>query len=122
MQTAIDHLGIKRPTTVKRKPKKSRALILNFLIQKDADKNEIYGNELIKKLELSAGTVYSILSKLENENIIEGHWKIPTEQTEGKTQRPRRMVKLTNYGKNVALDELAYYSNRNQKELKIATI
>ncbi|MCT4612448.1 MAG: PadR family transcriptional regulator [Clostridia bacterium] len=74
----------------------TQTLILSLLNQKN-----MYGYEIIKKLEISSnglfnlkeGTLYPILHSLEKSKYIESYW----EETE--TKRKRKYYKITQNGK-----------------------
>lgn len=74
----------------------TQTLILSLLNQKN-----MYGYEIIKKLEISSnglfnlkeGTLYPILHSLEKNKYIESYWE------ETKTKRKRKYYKITQNGK-----------------------
>jgi PadR family transcriptional regulator, regulatory protein PadR len=70
-----------------------------------------YGYDLMKAASLQSGTLYPLLARLEQHNLVDSAWETP--QQEG--QRPRKYYWLTGEGIRVARLELARTS-RHQGE------
>lgn len=72
----------------------------NILILSLLQKNEMYGYEMIKEMQLKSsgvfefkeGTLYPILHNLEEENLVESFWK------EGGNSRQRKYYRITKKG------------------------
>jgi PadR family transcriptional regulator, regulatory protein PadR len=62
-----------------------------------------YGYDLMKAAKLASGTLYPLLSRLEDEHLLTSEWETPTEDG----QRPRKYYKLTGEGIRVARLDLA---------------
>jgi len=77
--------------------KGSTSILVLSLLQK----NEMYGYQIIKEMELKSsgvfsfkeGTLYPILHNLEEENLVESFWK------EGENSRKRKYYRITNKGR-----------------------
>ena len=65
-----------------------------------------YGYDLMKAAGLKSGTLYPLLSRLEEEKLVTSAWETP--QHDG--QRPRKYYRLTAKGAEVARLELAQIS------------
>ena len=65
-----------------------------------------YGYDLMKAAGLKSGTLYPMLGRLEDDQLITSAWETP--QQDG--QRPRRYYRLTGEGIRVARLELARVS------------
>jgi PadR family transcriptional regulator len=65
-----------------------------------------YGYDLMKATGLKSGTLYPLLGRLENEELVTSAWETP--QQDG--QRPRKYYRLTARGAEVARLELAQIS------------
>jgi PadR family transcriptional regulator, regulatory protein PadR len=65
-----------------------------------------YGYDLMKAAGLKSGTLYPMLSRLEDERLVTSAWETP--QHEG--ERPRKYYRLTGEGIRVARLELAQVS------------
>jgi PadR family transcriptional regulator PadR len=65
-----------------------------------------YGYDLMKAAGLKSGTLYPMLSRLEDERLVTSAWETP--QQEG--ERPRKYYRLTGEGIRVARLELARVS------------
>jgi len=73
----------------------------NILILSLLQRNEMYGYEIIKEMQLKSsgvfefkeGTLYPILHSLEEENLVESFWK------EGENSRKRKYYKITQKGR-----------------------
>ncbi|MGW0827585.1 PadR family transcriptional regulator [Streptomyces sp. NPDC002845] len=61
-----------------------------------------YGYELMKAAKLASGTLYPILTRLQDAKLVTSEWETPG----GERQRPRRYYKLTGDGVRVARMEL----------------
>jgi PadR family transcriptional regulator PadR len=62
-----------------------------------------YGYDLMKAASLQSGTLYPLLTRLEQQKLVTSAWETP--QQEG--QRPRKYYRLTGAGIEVARLELA---------------
>lgn len=62
-----------------------------------------YGYDLMKKAGVSSGTLYPLLGRLEDNQVVTSAWETPSEEG----QRPRRYYKLTGEGVRIARLELA---------------
>jgi len=62
-----------------------------------------YGYDLMKAAKLPSGTLYPMLARLEDEELVTSEWETPTEDG----QRPRKYYKLTGEGVRVARLDLA---------------
>jgi len=62
-----------------------------------------YGYDLMKAAGLKSGTLYPMLSRLEDERLVTSAWETP--QQDG--QRPRKYYRLTGEGIRVARLEIA---------------
>lgn len=77
--------------------KGSTSILVLSLLQK----NEMYGYEMIKEMQLKSsgvfefkeGTLYPILHNLEEENLVESFWK------QGENARKRKYYRITKKGK-----------------------
>jgi len=75
----------------------------NILILSLLQRNEMYGYEMIKEMQLKSsgvfefkeGTLYPILHSLEEEHLVESFWK------EGENSRKRKYYKITKKGREV---------------------
>lgn len=65
-----------------------------------------YGYELMKAAKLASGTLYPILTRLQDEGLVASHWETPSEDS----RRPRRYYRLTGDGVQAARLELAQLS------------
>ena len=65
-----------------------------------------YGYDLMKAARLKSGTLYPLLSRLEDEKLVTSAWETP--QQDG--HRPRKYYRLTANGAEVARLELAQVS------------
>jgi PadR family transcriptional regulator, regulatory protein PadR len=65
-----------------------------------------YGYDLMKAAGLKSGTLYPLLGRLEDEELVTSAWETP--QQDG--QRPRKYYRLTGKGAEVARLELAQIS------------
>ncbi len=65
-----------------------------------------YGYDLMKAAGLKSGTLYPMLGRLEDDQLVTSEWETP--QQDG--QRPRRYYRLTGEGIRVARLELARVS------------
>ena len=62
-----------------------------------------YGYDLMKAAGLKSGTLYPLLGRLEDEELVASAWETPREDG----QRPRKYYRLTAKGAEVARLELA---------------
>lgn len=60
-------------------------------------KGDVFGLELIEAIQLPAGTIYPILTRLEDAGWIEGEWESLERKDAGR--RRRKYYKLTKEGK-----------------------
>lgn len=70
-----------------------------------------YGYDLMKAAKLQSGTLYPMLSRLQEEGLVTSEWETPSEEG----QRPRRYYKLTGEGVRTARLELAQASFERHK-------
>jgi PadR family transcriptional regulator PadR len=70
-----------------------------------------YGYDLMKAAGLKSGTLYPLLSRLEDEKLVTSAWETPQEDG----QRPRKYYRLTAHGAEVARLELAQLSARRPR-------
>jgi len=70
-----------------------------------------YGYDLMKAARLPSGTLYPLLTRLEQQQLVTSAWETP--QQDG--QRPRKYYQLTSEGIRVARLELAQASARRQR-------
>ena len=74
--------------------------LLDMIVLQYLDKESMHGYELITKIRKNFGvyfgpsTIYPLLGLLEKKGYVKSTWKMDTE-------RPRKVFKLTNEGKNV---------------------
>lgn len=72
--------------------------VLSFILLNILKNNEYYGYELIEKIkkytdiDIAEGTLYPIMNRLKNENLVESRW------VEQKTGIPRKYYCLTDLG------------------------
>jgi DNA-binding PadR family transcriptional regulator len=69
-----------------------------------------YGYDLMKAARLPSGTLYPLLTRLEQQKLVTSAWEIPEEG-----QRPRKYYQLTGEGIRIARLELAQASARRQR-------
>jgi DNA-binding PadR family transcriptional regulator len=62
-----------------------------------------YGYDLMKAARLASGTLYPLLGRLQDDELVSSAWETPAEEG----QRPRRYYRLTGEGVRVARLELA---------------
>lgn len=62
-----------------------------------------YGYDLMKAAKLPSGTLYPMLSRLQEQGLVTSAWETPAEEG----QRPRRYYQLTAEGVSTARLELA---------------
>jgi PadR family transcriptional regulator PadR len=62
-----------------------------------------YGYDLMKAARLPSGTLYPMLGRLEDDELVSSAWETPSEDG----QRPRKYYQLTGEGVRVARLELA---------------
>jgi DNA-binding PadR family transcriptional regulator len=80
-----------------RKPSTATRLVFQAFL--DAPSDETYGFELAKSTGLPSGTIYPILRRLEDEELIRSRWA----EVETDTQRRRRRYyRLTAEGRRIA--------------------
>src|SRR5690348_4610790 len=65
-----------------------------------------YGYDLMKAAGLKSGTLYPLLGRLEDEELVTSAWETPRQDG----QRPRKYYRLTPKGAQVARLELAQVS------------
>jgi PadR family transcriptional regulator, regulatory protein PadR len=70
-----------------------------------------YGYDLMKAARLPSGTLYPLLSRLEQQRLVASAWEVP--QQDG--DRPRKYYRLTGDGIRIARLELAHVSARRQR-------
>lgn len=65
-----------------------------------------YGYDLMRAAKLASGTLYPMLARLEEENLLTSEWETPAEDG----QRPRKYYMLTGEGIQVVRQELAEFA------------
>ena len=73
--------------------------VLAVLLQAHQEDGDLYGWEIKKKIHRSGPTVYGVMDRLEDAELIEGHWEQQTGEDKGPRRRYRR---LTDEGVTVA--------------------
>lgn len=88
---------------------------LSFIVLNILNKEkEYYGYDLISEIkritdiDIAEGTLYPLLIRLKNENLVEHNW---VEQQSG---IPRKYYKITKEGKSTIAQMKAYWDNLNQ--------
>jgi len=81
---------------LRRKLSPQTLAVLKYMV--DNPKNEVFGLELIEALGQPAGTIYPILTRLEEIGWIEGEWE--SYERKDKGRRRRRYYLLTKDGKS----------------------
>jgi PadR family transcriptional regulator PadR len=87
--------------------------VLEFIILLLLNRKELYGYELLDKLkettgyEVAEGTIYPLLNRLKDENLITAYW------VEMESGVPRKYYKMTEEGKALLLHMQAYWSELN---------
>ena len=78
-----------------------------------------YGYDLMKAAKLPSGTLYPMLSRLQDEGLVTSEWETPTQEG----QRPRRYYRLTGDGIRTARLELAQadQARRNGAQAPLST-
>lgn len=76
-----------------------------FLEEPAADR---YGYDLMKIAKLPSGTLYPLLSRLEDKGLVTATWEAARQDGSGRP--PRRFYRLTGEGLRVARMELAQHS------------
>ena len=87
--------------------------LLELVILKLLNDEDLYGYSLIQKvkeksnnsLDIKDGTLYPILYRLEDSNMIESYW----EQIDTTRSKPRKYYKITDNGKTGLNDMLSEY-------------
>ena len=74
-----------------------------------------YGYDLMRAARLPSGTLYPLLARLEQQNLVDSAWETP--QQDG--QRPRKYYRLTGEGIRVARLELANASARRRAPARL---
>lgn len=80
---------------LRRKLSPQTLAVLKYML--DNPKNKVFGLELIEQLTQPAGTIYPILTRLEEIGWIEGEWESYEQKDKGR--RRRRYYGLTKDGK-----------------------
>lgn len=83
--------------------------VLRAFLQSPADPR--YGYDLMKAAGLKSGTLYPLLGRLEDEELVTSAWETP--QQDG--QRPRKYYRLTAKGAEVARLKLAQISTGRRR-------
>jgi len=78
--------------------------VLRAFLADPADRR--YGYDLMKAAGLKSGTLYPLLGRLEDEELVTSAWETPQQDGE----RPRKYYRLTAKGAEVARLELAQVS------------
>jgi PadR family transcriptional regulator PadR len=90
--------------------RQATADVLEVLRDAHAKGDETFGMDIMSRTGRASGTVYPILSRLEDEGWIEGHWEDPN-RCEGRP--PRRYYSLTGLGAREARAALARLESRS---------
>ena len=95
--------------------------ILEIVILKLMSKKEMYGYELVSELTTQArsfsikeGTLYPILYRLEDEALMETHWKHPANRGQ-----PKKYYSVTGKGKKVMTEAYAQWKAITEDIIRI---
>lgn len=80
---------------MKRKLSLQSLAVVKYMLERPKD--DVFGLELIEAVQLPAGTIYPILTRLEDAGWIEGEWESLDRKDAGR--RRRKYYKLTKDGK-----------------------
>lgn len=87
--------------------------VLSFIVLNILKRKEYYGYELIEEIrkvteiEIAEGTLYPLLIRLKNEELVSYVW------VEQETGIPRKYYKLTQKGEDTLLEMREYWVNMN---------
>ena len=93
--------------------------VLEFIILVLLNTKELYGYELLDKLkltmgyEVAEGTIYPLLNRLKDENLITSYW------LEMESGVPRKYYKMTPEGKEILKQMQGYWQELNNNILKL---
>ncbi len=93
--------------------------VLEFIILVLLSSKELYGYELLDKLketmgyEVAEGTIYPLLNRLKEENLITSYW------VEMETGVPRKYYKMTAEGREILQQMQGYWQELNNNILKL---
>lgn len=88
---------------VRRKPSPQTTRVLAEFVENP--NSCLYGYELLKRTGLRPGTLYTIINRLEDQNVLTSEWA--GVDLDGDTSRPHRTYKLTEEGKAFASNLIA---------------
>ena len=92
---------------------------LSFIIMNILKENEYYGYELIEKIrkhteiEIAEGTLYPLMNRLKNENLVNSKW------IEQETGIPRKYYCLSEIGMETLNQMNQYWANLSESIIKI---
>ena len=92
---------------------------LSFIIMNILKENEYYGYELIEKIrkhteiEIAEGTLYPLMNRLKNENLVNSKW------IEQETGIPRKYYCLSEIGMETLNQMNQYWANLAESIIKI---
>lgn len=92
---------------------------LSFIIMNILKENEYYGYELIEKIrkhteiEIAEGTLYPLMNRLKNENLVNSKW------IEQETGIPRKYYCLSQIGMETLNQMNQYWANLAESIIKI---
>ena len=92
---------------------------LSFIIMNILKENEYYGYELIEKIrkhteiEIAEGTLYPLMNRLKNENLVNSKW------IEQETGIPRKYYCLSQIGMKTLNQMNQYWANLAESIIKI---
>ena len=92
---------------------------LSFIIMNILKENEYYGYELIEKIrkhteiEIAEGTLYPLMNRLKNENLVNSKW------IEQETGIPRKYYCLSEIGMKTLNQMNQYWANLAESIIKI---
>ena len=93
--------------------------VLSFILLNILKNNEYYGYELIEKIkkytdiDIAEGTLYPIMNRLKNENLVESRW------VEQKTGIPRKYYCLTDLGLATLIEMTTDWSKLSSSITKV---
>jgi PadR family transcriptional regulator, regulatory protein PadR len=81
-----------------RRPSPQTAAVLRALVAQPAEWR--YGYELLQQVGLKAGSLYPILIRLSERELLEARWEQQSEESAGRP--PRHLYRLTSAGRELA--------------------
>lgn len=94
----------------------AKAAVLSELLARPTDAH--WGYDLMKKTKLSSGTLYPVLSQLEQAGWVRGSWETDKKAKGGP---PRRAYRLTGHGLRSAPDALLRFAGRRRHRSSLPT-